>query len=132
MLIESAERFGLAQLHQLRGRVGRSDKQSYCLLSSGSSSQASRARLKTLEKTNNGFIIAQEDLKIRGAGDIIGLKQSGIPESALQGLIDQEDVLIHARNAAKSVIDINPDLSNYPLLKKKLLKSAYTEHYNAG
>jgi ATP-dependent DNA helicase RecG len=132
MLIESAERFGLAQLHQLRGRVGRSDKQSYCLLSSGSTSQMSRARLQILEKTNNGFIIAQEDLKIRGSGDIIGLKQSGVPESALQGLIDQEDVLIHARNSAKQVIEEDPDLSNNPDLKKKLLKSAYTEHYNAG
>ena len=132
MLIESAERFGLAQLHQLRGRVGRSDKQSYCLLSSGSTSQTSKTRLQILERTNNGFIIAQEDLKIRGSGDIIGLKQSGVPESALQGLIDQEDVLIHARNAAKLVISTDPDLAEHALLKKKLLKSAYTEHYNAG
>ena len=132
MLIESAERFGLAQLHQLRGRVGRSDKQSYCLLSSGSHSPTSRARLQILEKTNNGFIIAQEDLKIRGSGDIIGLKQSGVPESALQGLIDQEDVLIHARNAAKLVIEEDPELTSHQALKKKLLKSAYTEHYNAG
>lgn len=132
MLIESAERFGLAQLHQLRGRVGRNDKQSYCLLSSGSNSQSSRTRLQILEKTNNGFIIAQEDLKIRGSGDLIGLKQSGVPESALQGLIDQEDILIHARNAAKLVIDSDPELSHEPELKKKLTKSAYTEHYNAG
>jgi ATP-dependent DNA helicase RecG len=132
ILIESAERFGLAQLHQLRGRVGRNDKQSYCLLSNGSTSQTSRTRLGILEKTNNGFIIAQEDLKIRGAGDLIGLKQSGIPESALQGLLDQEDLLIHARNSAKLTIDQDPELKSYPLLKNKLQNSSYTEHYNAG
>jgi ATP-dependent DNA helicase RecG len=132
ILIESAERFGLAQLHQLRGRVGRNNKQSYCLLSNGSSSQTSRTRLGILEKTNNGFIIAQEDLKIRGAGDLIGLKQSGIPESALQGLLDQEDLLIHARNSAKLTIENDPELKDYPLLKNKLMNSSYTEHYNAG
>ncbi len=132
MLIESAERFGLAQLHQLRGRVGRNDKQSYCLLSSGSNSETSRQRLAILTKTNNGFIIAQEDLKIRGAGDIIGLKQSGIPESALQGLVDQEDLLIHSRNAARQLIDANPELENLDTLKKKLSKSAKNAHLNAG
>ncbi len=132
MLIESAERFGLAQLHQLRGRVGRSDKQSYCLLSSGSNSETSRQRLAILTKTNNGFVIAQEDLKIRGAGDIIGLKQSGIPESALQGLVDQEDLLIHSRNAARQLIDLNPELENLDSLKKKLTRSAANAHLNAG
>jgi ATP-dependent DNA helicase RecG len=132
MLIESAERFGLAQLHQLRGRVGRSDKQSYCLLSSSSSSETSRQRLSILTKTNDGFIIAQEDLKIRGAGDIIGLKQSGIPESALQGLVDQEDLLIHSRNAARQLIDINPELDDLDALKKKLTNSAANAHLNAG
>ncbi len=132
MLIESAERFGLAQLHQLRGRVGRSDKQSYCLLSSSSASETSRQRLAILTKTNNGFIIAQEDLNIRGAGDIVGLKQSGIPESTLQGLVDHEDLLIQSRNAAKQLIDINPELNDLESLKKKLTKNSANAHLNAG
>jgi ATP-dependent DNA helicase RecG len=132
ILIESAERFGLAQLHQLRGRVGRNDKQSYCLLSSGSNSETTQERLKVLERTNNGFILAQEDLKIRGAGDLTGLKQSGVPENALQGLLNQEDILQLARKSAQSLINIDPDLSTYPLLKKKLDQSSYSEHYDAG
>jgi ATP-dependent DNA helicase RecG len=132
ILIESAERFGLAQLHQLRGRVGRNDKQSYCLLSSGSNSETTQERLRVLERTNNGFILAQEDLKIRGAGDLTGLKQSGVPENALQGLLNQEDILQLARKSAQSLIKIDPDLSTYPLLKKKLDQSSYSEHYDAG
>jgi ATP-dependent DNA helicase RecG len=132
ILIESAERFGLAQLHQLRGRVGRNDKQSYCLLSSGSKSETTQERLRVLERTNNGFIVAQEDLKIRGAGDLTGLKQSGIPENALQGLLDQEDILIRARKSAQTLIKTDPQLQEFPLLKKKLDRSAYSEHYNAG
>ena len=132
ILIESAERFGLAQLHQLRGRVGRNDKQSYCLLSSGSNSETTQERLRVLERTNNGFILAQEDLKIRGAGDLTGLKQSGVPENALQGLLNQEDILQLARKSAQSLINIDPDLSTYPLLKKKLDQSSYSEHYDAG
>lgn len=132
ILIESAERFGLAQLHQLRGRVGRSDKQSYCVLSSGSNSESTRERLHILERTNNGFVLAQEDLRIRGAGDLTGLKQSGIAESTLQGLIDQEDILVLARKSAQAVIKEDPELTKLPLLQKKLARSAYSEHYNAG
>jgi len=132
ILIESAERFGLAQLHQLRGRVGRNDKQSYCLLSSGSNSETTQERLRVLERTNNGFILAQEDLKIRGAGDLTGLKQSGVPENALQGLLNQEDILQLARKSAVTIIKTDPELSSYPLLKKKLDQSAYSQHYDAG
>jgi ATP-dependent DNA helicase RecG len=132
ILIESAERFGLAQLHQLRGRVGRNDKQSYCLLSSGSNSETTQDRLRVLERTNNGFILAQEDLKIRGAGDLTGLKQSGVPENALQGLLNQEDILQLARKSAVTIIKTDPELSSYPLLKKKLDQSAYSQHYDAG
>lgn len=131
MLIESAERFGLAQLHQLRGRVGRSDKQSYCLLS-GSHSQTSRQRLAILEKTNNGFIIAQEDLRIRGAGEIIGLKQSGLSENLLQGLVDQEELLVYARNSAKQLIDIDPELNTVQLLTKRLNNRSTQVMANAG
>lgn len=132
MLIESAERFGLAQLHQLRGRVGRNDKQSYCLLTTSSNSPTSRLRLSILERSTNGFIIAQEDLKIRGAGDIIGLRQSGLPESTLQGLVDHEDLLVLARNTAKQLIESNPELDGLDLLKKKLAKSKQNALLNAG
>lgn len=132
MLIESSERFGLAQLHQLRGRVGRSNKQSYCLLSYTSKSENVIKRLSVLVRTNNGFLVAQEDLKIRGAGDLTGLKQSGLPDSVLQGLIDQEDILIHARNAARKFIEENPNLNNQELLKKKLEKSYAKSLMNAG
>ncbi len=132
ILIESAERFGLAQLHQLRGRVGRNDKQSYCLLTSNSKTETTRERLSIMEKTSNGFILAQEDLRIRGAGDLTGLKQSGVPESALQALIDQEELLAAARKSAQELINTNPDLSNHPRLKTRLDKSSYAANYDAG
>lgn len=132
ILIESAERFGLAQLHQLRGRVGRSDKQSYCLLATGSNSQTSRQRLGIMEKTNNGFIIAQEDLRIRGAGDIVGLKQSGLSDTLLQGLVDQEELLVYARNSAKQLIDTDPELNSVELLKSKLEQGSRNIMVNAG
>lgn len=132
IVIESAERFGLAQLHQLRGRVGRNDLQSYCLLSSSSNTETAMTRLGIMTKTNNGFILAQEDLKIRGAGDIAGLRQSGIPESTLQGLIDQEDILVAARESARSLIEISPDLEDYPILKKRLDQARFTPNLNAG
>ena len=132
ILIESAERFGLAQLHQLRGRVGRSDKQSYCLLASGSASQTSRERLGIMEKTNNGFIIAQEDLRIRGAGDIVGLKQSGLSDTLLEGLVDQEELLVHARNSAKQLIDTDPELEENSALKSKLAGKSSNVMLHAG
>lgn len=120
MLIESAERFGLAQLHQLRGRVGRNDLQSYCFLHSGSRSATAMERLAVLERTTNGFIVAQEDLRIRGAGDFMGVKQSGLPESALKGLADHEEILNMSRKAAQHLIDEDPDLSHHQALKYKL------------
>lgn len=132
ILIESAERFGLAQLHQLRGRVGRNDKQSYCLLTTNSKTDTTRERLSIMEKTNNGFVLAQEDLRIRGAGDLTGLKQSGVPESALQGLIDQEELLTLARRSADELIKANPDLSKHQILKERLERSAYAANYDAG
>lgn len=128
ILIESAERFGLAQLHQLRGRVGRSDKQSYCLLSSSNLSNTAYARLQILCKSNNGFFIAQQDLKHRGAGEYLGLKQSGLPDSVLHNISDYENVIQKARTCARKIIDENPDLSKYPKLKSKL-KSAQ-QHIN--
>ena len=132
IMIESSERFGLAQLHQLRGRVGRNDKQSYCLLASGSSSQTSRERLAIMEKTNNGFVIAQEDLRIRGAGDIVGLKQSGLSDTALQGLVDQEELLVYARNSAKQLVDTNPELEGLARLQNRIKQRSANVMANAG
>ena len=77
MMVENAERFGLAQLHQLRGRVGRGKKQSYCIFINGKESEESMERLRVLENSNDGFFIASEDLKLRGPGDFFGIRQSG-------------------------------------------------------
>lgn len=132
ILIESAERFGLAQLHQLRGRVGRNDRQSYCMLSSDSKTQNTRTRLGIMTHTNNGFILAQEDLRLRGAGDVTGLKQSGIPESVLQGITNQEEILEAARTEAQALIDKDPELKGYKELKKRLDSAKWNLNINAG
>lgn len=132
ILIESAERFGLAQLHQLRGRVGRNDRQSYCMLASESKSENTRTRLGLMTQTNNGFILAQEDLKLRGAGDITGLKQSGIPESVLQGISNQEEILEAARQEAKELIEKDPELTKYKRLRDRLNTAKWNLNINAG
>ena len=101
MIIENAERFGLAQLHQLRGRVGRGGEQSYCFLFSESKSATSLERLKIMELTENGFIIAQKDLELRGPGELIGTRQSGLSDFALNSLVHQADILEQALGAAR-------------------------------
>ena len=93
MMIENAERFGLAQLHQLRGRVGRGKHQSYCILVDGSGQDGTRERLTILSKSNDGFFIASEDLKLRGPGDIFGLRQSGDLEFKLADIFTDANIL---------------------------------------
>lgn len=134
MLIESSERFGLSQLHQLRGRVGRGEHQAYCLLASSSNSTNNQTRIKIMTSTNNGFVVAQEDMKLRGAGDFLGTRQSGIPDFALAGIVEHEEVLHLARNAAKNLIALDPDLESekVKLLKKKLELSSYAALLTAG
>ena len=120
MMIENAERFGLAQLHQLRGRVGRGAHQSYCILVSGSSKQETRERLEILNKSNDGFFIASEDLKLRGPGDLFGIRQSGDLEFKLGDIYTDASILKNANDAAKSlteeeyfeVIDASSSLRN--------------------
>lgn len=120
MMIENAERFGLAQLHQLRGRVGRGAHQSYCILVSGSSKKETRERLEILNKSNDGFFIASEDLKLRGPGDLFGIRQSGDLEFKLGDIYTDADMLKNANDAAKGltdgeyfeVIDASPSLRN--------------------
>lgn len=104
MAIENADRFGLAQLHQLRGRVGRGDKRSYCFLLSGDSSEAAQQRLSTLVKTNSGFEIAETDLMMRGPGEFLGKKQHGISEFAAASLAMDISVMKEAKNAAEEIL----------------------------
>jgi len=111
MIIESAERFGLSQLHQLRGRVGRGAEQSYCILMTGHKlSQDARTRLSTMVRSNDGFEIAEVDLELRGAGDIMGTRQSGDVALNLANLITDGPILSMAREAALRIIDSDPDL----------------------
>jgi ATP-dependent DNA helicase RecG len=109
MIIENAERFGLAQLHQLRGRVGRGGDQSYCILVTGSKlSDAARKRLKTMVQSNDGFYIAQVDLELRGPGDMDGTRQSGLLDLKLADIRKDEKWLLLARTAAETIIDTDP------------------------
>jgi len=117
MLIEDSDRFGLAQLHQLRGRVGRGASKSYCLLSHKNKNKLSRQRLEVLVNSNDGFEISEIDLRFRGPGQVLGTKQSGLPDFALASLADDADVLELARNEARSILDSDPELTNNSLLR---------------
>jgi ATP-dependent DNA helicase RecG len=111
MVIEHAERFGLAQLHQLRGRIGRGDAASTCiLLYGGRLSEAAQARLKTIRETEDGFRIAEEDLKLRGAGELLGTRQSGLPQFRLADLAAHADLMEIARDDAQAVLARDPEL----------------------
>jgi ATP-dependent DNA helicase RecG len=109
MLIEAADRFGLAQLHQFRGRVGRGAHASYCLLLADSPSEDARERLSILERTTDGFELAEADLRIRGPGDFFGTRQSGLPELRVAGLGDR-DLLIKTRQEAERILTLDPTL----------------------
>jgi ATP-dependent DNA helicase RecG len=112
MVIEHAERFGLAQLHQLRGRIGRGDKPATCLLVyQGPLGDTAKARLKILRETEDGFRIAEEDLRLRGAGELLGTKQSGLPEFRLANLAEHADLLQTARDDARLLLERDPDLT---------------------
>ncbi len=120
MLIENAERFGLSQLHQLRGRVGRGAAQSYCLLMSSSRSANAQQRLKVLEQSQDGFFISEMDMRFRGPGEVLGTRQSGVPDFTLASLVDDEEVLVLARQAAEKLIEIDATLERWYLLKAEL------------
>lgn len=105
MMIENAERFGLAQLHQLRGRVGRGKHQSYCIFMSGSKSKETKKRLKILESSNDGFYIAGEDLKMRGPGDVFGIRQSGLMDFKLGDVYQDAELLKQASQAAGEILE---------------------------
>jgi ATP-dependent DNA helicase RecG len=120
MLIEHAERFGLSQLHQLRGRVGRGAAQSFCLLLSSSRSEEARQRLQVLEQSQDGFFIAEMDLRLRGPGEVLGTRQSGLPDFALASLMTDQEVLMLARQAAEQTLATDPSLSQSPQLAAEL------------
>jgi ATP-dependent DNA helicase RecG len=120
MLIEHAERFGLSQLHQLRGRVGRGAAQSYCLLMSSTRSPDAQQRLKVLEQSQDGFFISEMDMRFRGPGEVLGTRQSGVADFTLASLVEDEDVLLLARQAAEKVIEIDASLERWPLMQDEL------------
>ena len=111
MIIESAERFGLSQLHQLRGRVGRGGEQSYCILMTKDKfSEEARKRLDTMCRTNDGFEIAEVDMEIRGPGDVMGTQQSGVPDLAVADLVRDRQMMVTARYLAGRTLDDDPKL----------------------
>ncbi len=122
MMIENADRFGLAQLHQLRGRVGRGDAQSYCIFINSSNSKKAQKRLEILNKSNDGFYIASEDLKLRGPGDFFGIRQSGDLAFTLADVYQDSDVLKEASEMVDEVLEEDPELAmeEHHLLKKKM------------
>lgn len=122
MVIENADRFGLAALHQLRGRVGRGTYESYCILKSKNRSLKSRERLKIMEKSNSGFEIAEKDLELRGPGDFFGIRQSGLPEFKIANLLTDVKILKDSQEAAKALILKDPNLNDNPKIKKVLFE----------
>jgi len=111
MVIENAERFGLSQLHQLRGRVGRGADQSYCILMTGDKkTREGRVRIDTMVRTTDGFEIAEVDLRLRGPGDIQGTQQSGILDLKIANLIKDEKILKYARDLATEILEEDPHL----------------------
>jgi ATP-dependent DNA helicase RecG len=113
MIVEHAERFGLAQLHQLRGRVGRGEAKSTCLLIySPPLGETARERLKTLRETDDGFVIAERDLELRGPGEVLGTRQSGLPQFRLADVAAHADLLAAARDDAKLILAKDPELKS--------------------
>ncbi|MCD7761040.1 MAG: ATP-dependent DNA helicase RecG, partial [Clostridiales bacterium] len=111
MIVENAERFGLSQLHQLRGRVGRGSAKSWCVLVSDARGETAQTRLKALCSSNDGFLIAEEDLKLRGPGDFFGSRQHGLPPLRVADLATDVQLLYEARDAAQSLLRDDPELS---------------------
>ena len=117
MVIENAERFGLSQLHQLRGRVGRGGSQAYCILITDSDNEVTKKRMETMCISNEGFYISEQDLKLRGPGDFFGTRQHGLPEMKIANLFEDRNILKLSQEAAKFIADTG--IENYPALKNK-------------
>ena len=126
MVIENAERFGLAQLHQLRGRVGRGEYQSYCILKYKGNSDIIKKRMKVISSTNDGFVISEKDLELRGSGDFFGTKQHGIPEFKIANLFVDMPILKNVQAMALSITAKDPILENEDNKKlKKLIETKF-------
>ena len=122
MIIENADRFGLSQLHQLRGRIGRGQHKSWCVLISDTKNEVSRERLKIMTKTSDGFVISEEDLRLRGPGDFFGNRQHGLPETHIADLGADMNVLVAAQEEAQLLMSDDPDLRSYPKLREHVLQ----------
>lgn len=132
MMIENAERFGLAQLHQLRGRVGRGDAQSYCILCYGKDGEKTKNRLEILNKSNDGFYIANEDLRLRGPGDLFGIRQSGELAFRIGDVFQDAAILQEANDAANDTLQdpSYPEGKDYAILRQNLEKYMYKDLCN--
>ena len=122
MIIENAERFGLSQLHQLRGRVGRGENQSYCVMFCAPNQPIAQERMRVMCETNDGFKIAEEDLKLRGPGDFFGTKQHGVPEMRIANLFSDMNILKEAQTVAVHILEEDNKLENikYKNIKQKI------------
>lgn len=120
IVVENAERFGLSQLHQLRGRVGRGQHKSYCVLVSDSDGEDVRRRLKIMTRTNDGFRISEEDLRLRGPGDFFGSRQHGLPELHMAELGADAQLMQQAQDEANALLAADPELENHPALRERV------------
>ena len=120
MVVENAERFGLSQLHQLRGRVGRGEWQSYCVLVSDNQNEETRRRLKVMVKTADGFKIAEEDLRLRGPGDFFGQRQHGLPGLRVADIGCDAQLLREAQAAADALLERDPELESCPAAAERM------------
>ena len=127
MVVENAERFGLAQLHQLRGRVGRGEYQSFCILKYEGKSETIQKRMKVMTDTNDGFIISEKDLELRGTGEFFGTKQHGMPEFKIANLFEDMPILKEVQKLASQLIDEDPKLEKK---ENKLLKEMVKEKFH--
>lgn len=122
ILIENADRFGLSQLHQLRGRVGRGEYESSCILVTDNPTDETRERLKIMTEISDGFQISEKDLKFRGAGDFFGERQHGLPKFKIADMVNDRELLYQAQQAAEELISRSPELDEYPMLKERIEK----------
>jgi ATP-dependent DNA helicase RecG len=122
MVIENAERFGISQLHQLRGRVGRGGDTSYCVLFVEEATDDGQDRLEAVVSTTDGFLLAETDLSIRGEGQLFGERQSGLPDLKLTRLLRDRDLITATRSLAREVVASDPDLGATPTMRAEVLR----------
>jgi ATP-dependent DNA helicase RecG len=120
MVVEDADRFGLSQLHQLRGRVGRGEHQSHCILIADPGTPEGEQRLAAMAASNDGFYLAEEDLRIRGQGTVFGAKQAGMADLRLADILRDAEMLVHSRREAFALVAGDPELAGHPELAEEL------------